>query len=66
MTSRSLCKLFIISTPICSERERDALKLTAFFPKFDYPGINTGEQFIRRGLSLQSCGQPGLISLKGF
>ena len=34
MTSRSLCKLFIISTPICSETERDAHKLTAFFQNF--------------------------------
>ena len=34
MTSRSLCKLFIISTPICSKTERDAHKLTGFFQNF--------------------------------
>ena len=34
MTSRSLCKLFIISTPICSETERNAHKLTGFFQNF--------------------------------
>ena len=67
MTSLSLCKLFIISTPICSETERDADKLTGFFQSF-ISLTSTQENSLSDlwGLSLQSCGQPGLITSKGF